>query len=195
MQIQINGKQIDVGDALRTHVATRLEAAVGKYADRAVDAHVTFSRDGAFFKADAKVHLPTGLVAQAGGADADIYAAFEGCAERIEKQLRRYKRRLKDHHAQRPDPIETMAAPAYVIAGEDHAEDAEPATLDPVIVAELTVDIKTMSVGEAVMQMELAHAPFLMFLNERHGGLNVVHRRDDGAIGWIDPANMGAAAR
>jgi ribosomal subunit interface protein len=190
MQIQINGKQIDVGDSLRTHVATRLDAAVGKYADRAVDATVTFSRDGAFFKADAQVHLPTGLVAQAKGSDADIYAAFEGCAERIEKQLRRYKRRLKDHHAARPQPIEAMAAPAYVIAGEDHAEDAEPATLDPVIVAEMTVAIKKMSVGEAVMQMELAHAPFLMFRNERHGGLNIVHRREDGAIGWIDPENL-----
>lgn len=190
MQIQINGKQIDVGDSLRTHVATRLDAAVGKYADRAVDATVTFSRDGAFFKADAQVHLPTGLVAQAKGSDADIYAAFEGCAERIEKQLRRYKRRLKDHHAARPNPIEAMAAPAYVIAGEDHAEDAEPATLDPVIVAEMTVTIKKMSVGEAVMQMELAHAPFLMFRNERHGGLNIVHRREDGAIGWIDPENL-----
>jgi ribosomal subunit interface protein len=194
MQIQINGKQIDVGDALRTHVSTRLDAAVGKYADRAVDASVTFSRDGAFFKADAQVHLPTGLVAQAKGSDADIYAAFEGCAERIEKQLRRYKRRLKDHHAARPDPIEAMAAPAYVIAGEDHAEDAEPATLDPVIVAEMTVAIKKMSVGEAVMQMELAHAPFLMFRNERHGGLNIVHRREDGAIGWIDPETLATPA-
>jgi ribosomal subunit interface protein len=194
MQIQINGKQIDVGDSLRGHVATRLAAAVGKYADRAVDATVTFSRDGAFFKADAQVHLPTGLVAQAKGSDADIYAAFEGCAERIEKQLRRYKRRLKDHHAARPQPIEAMAAPAYVIAGEDHAEDAEPATLDPVIVAEMTVTIRKMSVGEAVMQMELAHAPFLMFRNERHGGLNIVHRREDGAIGWIDPETLATPA-
>jgi hypothetical protein len=87
-----------------------------------------------------------------------------------------------------------MAAPAYVIAGEDHAEDAEPATLDPVIVAEMTVAIKKMSVGEAVMQMELAHAPFLMFRNERHGGLNIVHRREDGAIGWIDPETLATPA-
>ncbi len=195
MQIQINGKQIDVGDALRTHVSTRLAGAVGKYADRAVDAHVTFSREGAFFKADAQVHLPTGLVAQAKGADADIYAAFEGCAERIEKQLRRYKRRLKDHHAARPAPLEAMPAPSYVIAGEDHAEDAEPETLDPVIVAETTIPIRKMSVGEAVMQMELAHVPFLMFRNERHGGLNIVHRRDDGAIGWIDPEALPSAGR
>ena len=187
MQIQINGKQIDVGDALRSHVGSRLEAAVGKYADRAVDAHVTFSKERSFFRADAQVHLATGLVVQANGVDPDVYAAFEGCVERIEKQLRRYKRRLKDYHAERREPAEVVPAAAYVIAGGDHLEDAEPETLDPVIVAEMTMDIRKVSVGEAVMQMELAHAPFLLFRNERHGGLNVVFRRDDGNIGWVDP--------
>lgn len=195
MQIQINGKQIDVGDALRVHVEERLGAAVGKYAERAVNAQVTFSRDGHNFKADAQAHLPTGLVAQASAAAVDIYAAFEGAVERLEKQLRRYKRRLKDHHADRSEPIEAFAAPAYVIDGAAHDhDDAEPETLDPVIVAEMTMDIKKISVGEAVMQMELAHAPFLMFRNERHGGLNVVFRRDDGNIGWVDPANLTVAA-
>jgi ribosomal subunit interface protein len=193
MQIQINGKQIDIGDALRTHVETRLEGAVEKYADRAVDAHVTFSRQGSFFKADCKVHLPTGLDVQAGGSDADIYAAFENCVERIEKQLRRYKRRLKDYHAKRRDPIDTLPAAYHVIeAGAPEGE--EPETLDPVIVAEMTTPIRTVSVGEAVMQMELAHAPFLMFRNERHGGLNVVYRREDGNIGWIDPENLPVSA-
>ena len=191
MQIQINGKQIDVGDALRTHVEARLDGAVDKYADRAVDAHVTFSREGSFFKADAQVHLPTGLVVQATGSDAEIYAAFENCVERIEKQLRRYKRRLKDHHAERREPVDSVPAAAYVIAAGDHAD--EPDTLDPVIVAEMTMPIRTISVGEAVMQMELAHASFLMFRNERHGGLNVVYRREDGNIGWVDPEIMATA--
>jgi ribosomal subunit interface protein len=191
MQIQTNGKQIDVGDALRTHVEERLTAAAGKYADRATAAAVTFSRDGFGFKADAQIHLPTGLFAQASGAAADIYAAFDGCVERLEKQLRRYKRRLKDHHAARSAPVEADAAPAYVIAGgEEHADAPEPASLEPLIVAEMTMDIKTLSVGEAVMQMEIAHAPFLMFRNQRHGGLNVVFRREDGNIGWVDPANL-----
>jgi ribosomal subunit interface protein len=191
MQIQINGKQIDVGDALRQHVEERIGAAVDKYADRAVNGQITFSREGSFFKSDAAVHLPTGLIAQASGSAADIYAAFESCVERIEKQLRRYKRRLKDHHAERREPIEAETAPAYVIAGgEDHAD--EPDTLDPVIVAEMTMDIQKISVGEAVMQMELAHAPFLMFRNTRHGGLNVVYRREDGNIGWVDPETMAA---
>ena len=186
MQIQINGKQIDVGDALRTHVDSRLEAAVSKYADNAVDAQVTFSRERSFFKADAKVHLSTGLVAQATSTDPAVYAAFEGCAERIEKQLRRYKRRLKDYHAERRETVSVPAA-AYVIAGGEHHEDAEPENLDPVIVAEMTMDLQKVSVGEAVMRMELAHAPFLMFRNERHGGVNVVFRREDGNVGWLDP--------
>jgi ribosomal subunit interface protein len=195
MQIQINGKQIDVGDALRGHVETRLAAAVGKYAERATTGQTTFSRDGHGFRCDAQVHLPTGLVAQASGAATDIYAAFEACVERLEKQLRRYKRRLKDHHADRVDPIEAAMARAYVIAGADDEAAPEPETLDPVIVAETTMDIKMISVGEAVMQMELAHAPFLMFLNRRHGGLNVVFRREDGNIGWVDPENLSMAAK
>jgi ribosomal subunit interface protein len=186
MQIQINGKQMDVGDALRSHVESRLESGVGKYADNAVDAHVTFSRERSFFKADAQVHLSTGLVAQATSSDPDVYAAFEGCVERIEKQLRRYKRRIKSY-TERRDSADVVPAAAYVIAGGEHHEDAEPTTLDPLIVAEMTMDIRTASVGEAVMQMELAHAPFLLFRNERHGGLNVVFRREDGNIGWVDP--------
>jgi hypothetical protein len=108
--------------------------------------------------------------------------------ERIEKQLRRYKRRLKDHHAARHDPIEATEAAAYVISSSRDENDAvEPDTLDPLIIAEMKMDISTISVGEAVMQMELADAPFLVFRNQRHGGVNVVFRRDDGNIGWVDP--------
>lgn len=192
MQIQVNGKQIDVGEALRSHVEDRLSATVGKYADRAVDGAVTFSRDGHGFRADAQVHLPTGLVAQASGAATDIYAAFDGCVERIEKQLRRYKRRLKDHHSEKREPVDAVAARSYVLAGDDDA-DAEPDGRDPVIVAETTMDIEKISVGDAVMRMELTHAPFLIFRNQRHGGLNVVFRRDDGNIGWVDPTILDSA--
>jgi ribosomal subunit interface protein len=188
MQIKINGKHIDVGAALRTHVEERLGGLVEKYFDNAVDAAVTFSREAHLYKCDAKVHLPTGLHAQASNAADDIYAAHDGCLERIEKQLRRYKRRIKNHTAQRAEPIEAQLASAFVIHGGDHEE--EPESLDPLIVAEMTMDIQTISVGEAVMQMELAHAPFLMFRNERHGGFNVVYRRDDGNIGWVDPDNL-----
>ena len=188
MHIQISGKHIDVGDALRVHVEERLGAFVDKYFDNAVDAVVTFSREGHRFQCKAEVHLPTGITAQGTAAADEIYAAFDGCLERIDKQLRRYKRRIKDHNAKRREPVESAVAPAYVLHGGEH--DEEPESLDPLIVAEMTMDIKTISVGEAVMQMELAHAPFLMFRNDRHGGINVVYRRDDGHIGWVDPENL-----
>jgi hypothetical protein len=105
----------------------------------------------------------------------------------MEKQLRRYKRRLKDHHKDRANPVETLGGASYILASEDVAEDAEPETLQPIIVAEMETKIPTISVGEAVMQMELAHAPVLVFRNEKSNGVNVVYRRDDGNIGWIDP--------
>ena len=189
MRIQVSGKQIDVGDALRTHVEDRLEEAVGKYFDRPVEAVVTFSKEAHEFVSDLSVHLPTGLTVQAKSRANEIYASVEGCTERMDKQLRRYKRRLKDHHRSRENPIEAIGAPSYILAGNDHAEDAEPETLQPVIIAEMETRVPNLSVGEAVMQMELAGAPLLVFRNEKHGGVNVVYTREDGNIGWIDPRN------
>jgi ribosomal subunit interface protein len=190
MRIQVTGKQIDIGDALRAHVEARVGDVVGKYADRAVEAMAIFSRDRHEFVADASVHLPTGMSAQARARADEIYAAFETAMDRLEKQLRRYKRRLKDHHRAREFPIEAVDAPSYILAsGHDHAEDAEPATLQPIIVAEMETRVPFLSVGEAVMQMELAGAGMLVFRNDAHGGVNVVYRRDDGNIGWIDPRN------
>jgi len=188
MRIQVSGKQIDIGDALHTHVEDRVGVVVGKYAERAVEAVVTFSRDRHEFCADASVHLPTGLTVQAKAKSDEIYASFEGAMDRMEKQLRRYKRRLKDHHRAREFPIEAIDAPSYILAsGEEHADDAEPETLQPIIVAEMETRVPYLSVGEAVMQMELAGAGVLVFRNDAHGGVNVVYRRDDGNIGWIDP--------
>jgi ribosomal subunit interface protein len=188
MRIQVSGKHIDVGDALRTHVEGRIDEIVGKYADRAVEAVVVFSRDRHEFVADSSVHLSTGLTAQAKARADEIYASFEAAIDRLEKQLRRYKRRLKDHHRSREFPIEAVGAPSYILAsGEEHGEDAEPETLQPVIVAEMETKVPFLSVGEAVMQMELAGAGMLVFRNDAHGGVNVVYRRDDGNIGWIDP--------
>jgi ribosomal subunit interface protein len=187
MRIQVSGKQIDVGDALRAHVEERLNEAVGKYFDRPVDAVVTFTREGYAFIADSSVHLPTGMTVQATSRAEDIYACFEGSVDRMEKQLRRYKRRLKDHHRDRQSPIEAVDAPSYILRGQEDGVDDEPASLQPVIVAETETRVQSMSVGEAVMQMELAGAQLLVFRNDSHGGVNVVYRRDDGNIGWIDP--------
>lgn len=190
MRIQVSGKQIDIGEALRTHVEGRMTDVVGKYADRAVEAVVTFSRDRHEFIADGSVHLPSGMTVQAKGKADEVYACFEAAMERMEKQLRRYKRRLKDHHRAREFPIEATGAPSYILAsGVEHADDAEPETLQPIIVAEMETRVPSLSVGEAVMQMELAGAGLLVFRNDAHGGVNVVYRRDDGNIGWIDPRN------
>jgi ribosomal subunit interface protein len=190
MRIQVSGKQIDVGDALRTHVEDRMGEAVGKYFDRPVEAIVTFCKDRHEFSADASVHLSTGMTVQATARADEIYASFEGAVDRMEKQLRRYKRRLKDHHRDRTQPFEGADAPSYILDGGARDEEAEePTSLQPVIVAEMETRVSAMSVGEAVMQLELAGAQLLVFRNETHGGINVVHRREDGNIGWIDPRN------
>ncbi|MGG7566852.1 ribosome hibernation-promoting factor, HPF/YfiA family [Rhodovulum sp. DZ06] len=192
MFIQVNGHQIDVGDALRQHVEERFGAAVGKYSENPIDCVVTFSRDRHELICDVTAHLSTGLTAKAKGRATDIYAAADGACERVEKQLRRYKRRLKDHHKKRSEPVEALEASSYVLQGHD--DDAEePADLQPIIVAEMKAKIHTLSVGEAVMQMEMADESFLLFKNHGTGGLNVVFRRPDGNIGWIDPANLSDA--
>ena len=194
MQIKVSGKQIDVGEALSTHVEDRLSDAVGKYFDRPVDANVVFSRDGHAFRCDASVHLSTGLTAKAQGSDSEIYAAFEQSAERIEKQIRRHHRRLKNHHNDKAGRIEAFAAPSYVLeAQEEDDQGAVEANGEPAIIAEMQTDIQLLSVSDAVMQMELAHAPFLMFKNATNGRLNIVFQRDDGNIGWIDPADTAGA--
>ncbi|MBY6135657.1 ribosome-associated translation inhibitor RaiA [Leisingera sp. XS_AS12] len=185
MRYKISGKQIDIGEALQTHVQNELGAVVQKYAERPTDAAVVFSRSAHEYVCETTVHLSTGLNAQAKAHATEIYAAFEGCCEKMEKQLRRYKRRLKDHHRERSEPVEHLGANSYILASEE--VESEPESLQPIIVAEMETRIPSLSVGEAVMQMELAGAPVLVFRNEGKDGLNVVYRREDGNIGWIDP--------
>lgn len=190
MRYTISGKQIDVGDALSTHVKDVLGETIDKYSQRPTDAAVTFSRDAHEFLCDAVVHLSTGLTVQAKAHANDVYAAFEGCREKMDKQLRRYKRRLKDHHKQRSEPVEFGQAGMYVLAADEDEWESQANGIEPMIIAEMEARVPTLSVGDAVMQMELAGAPLLVFRNEKHGGVNVVHRRDDGNIGWIDPRNI-----
>lgn len=192
MRFQISGKQLDIGEALSTHVEKELGTTVEKYAQRPTDASVIFSKDAYNFCCDSVVHLSTGLTVQAKGTAGDVYAAFEECRGRMDKQLRRYKNRLKDHHKERTAPVEFSAAGAYVLAAdEDEWQDgAEDGGIQPFIIAEMESRVPTLSVGDAVMQMELSGHPLLVFRNEKHGGVNVVHRRDDGNVGWIDPRNL-----
>ena len=192
MRYQISGRQIDIGEALQTHVKSELTEIMEKYAGRPTDATVIFSKSAHEYNCEAIVHLSTGMTAQAKAHATEIYAAFEGCREKMDKQLRRYKRRLKDHHKERTSPVELAGASAYILASsEEHHDDAEPETLEPMIIAEMESKIPSLSVGEAVMQMELAGAPVLVFRPEGKSHLNVVYRRDDGNIGWIDPAETG----
>jgi ribosomal subunit interface protein len=187
MQYQITGKQIDIGTALQTHVQSELDEVVQKYAERPTNAQVVFSKSAHEYACEATVHLSTGLTATAKAKETEIYAAFDSCCSKMEKQLRRYKRRLKDHHKDRTQPVELFGASSYILASEDSSDKIEPETLQPIIVAEMETKIPSLSVGEAVMQMELAGAPVLVFRNEGKDGVNVVYRRDDGNIGWIDP--------
>ena len=187
MRYQISGKQIDIGDALQVYVKDALGAVVQKYAERPTDANVIFSRSGHEYVCEATVHLSTGLTASAKASASEIHASFDQCADKMEKQLRRYKRRLKDHHIKRSQPVEHFAGSSYILAGSEGGDEQEPESLQPIIVAEMEAKIPSLSVGEAVMQMEIAGAPVLVFRNEGHDGVNVVYRRDDGNVGWIDP--------
>jgi ribosomal subunit interface protein len=193
MRIRVSGKDIDIGEALQSHVNSELTESTSKYAGRPTDATVTFSRDGFGYSCEIFVHLSTGLTAQANGSAAEIYAAFEAARERMAKQLRRHKRRLKDHHRERAQPVDTSAATSFVLApfdedeGDDAAEGAN-GSAGPTIIAEMETKVPSLTVAEAVMQMDLSHAPVLVFRNEKGGALNVVYRREDGNIGWIDPS-------
>ena len=191
MHYQITGKQIDIGEALQSHVQTEMGEVLNKYAGRPTAANIVFSKSGHEYVCEAEVHLSTGLTAQAKGKGTEIYTAFDGAAEKMEKQLRRYKRRLKDHHKNRSQPVELSDAGSYILAANNESDDLEPDGVNSMIVAEMETKIPSISVGEAVMQMEIADVPVLVFRNEGHSGINVVYRREDGNIGWIDPRNTG----
>ncbi|GLQ35500.1 ribosomal subunit interface protein [Amylibacter marinus] len=190
MRYKISGKQIDIGTSLQTHAETELAEILDKYAERPTDAIVTFSKDAHEYVCETAIHLSTGLSVNSKARATEIYDSFDKSAQRVEKQLRRYKRRLKDHANTRTTPIETFGASAYILASEEEDSRADETDLTPIIIAEMETGIKSLSVGEAVMQMELADESAIVFRNNSHDGLNVVYKRADGNIGWIDPQNM-----
>lgn len=192
MQIQIKGKQIDLGDALREHVADRLDDAVVKYFGDAIDASVTLASDAGQIRADCAVHVGHDIFVKSHAMDHDPYKAFDDAAARIEKQLRRYKRRLRDHHTTQKDlAAQLISAQDYIVApveAEDGTiEDDTPLGDNPAIIAETRASVPTCSVSDAVMRLDLTSDRVLMFKNMGNDRLNVVYRRDDGNIGWIDP--------
>ncbi len=196
MQIKIAGKNMQLGEALQERISAGLEAAVTKYFDRSGDAHVTVTKEGHLFEVDLNVHLPSGIILQAVNKGDEPYGALEGALGKIEKRVRRYKRRLKDHHRPGRQPFPSEPATAFVLqlseeddSGDDETDSSPPNGADqaPLTVAEGSASISTMTVSEAVMQLELGDSPALMFRNARHNGLNMVYRRLDGHIGWVDP--------
>jgi len=199
MQITVAGKQVDLSDALRSRVSTQMDTIAGKYFDHALEAHVTFSRARSFFTCDINVHAGRGLQLRGEGEAADANTAFDDAAEHIAKRLRRYSRRVNDHQrdmAQRESP---ESARQYILQEEEIGPDGatpDGRTLDEAyatVVAETQTEISLLSVGEAVMRMDLADQAVMMFRNSASGVLNVVYRRSDGHIGWIDPGSNSAA--
>ena len=188
MQIQITGKNLDIGDALRQHVEMRLNDDVAKYFDGIVRAHVVVEKQKSAFDCEIVLHLTTGLTLAGNGNAGDAHAATDTASQHLEKRLRRYKRRLKSHHQARKEPVEAIPAAAYVLQSSEQ-ETEEPEDLNPVIIAESTANVSELSVGEAVMQLDFTSEPFVLFRNARNGSLNVVYKRKDGNVGWVDPGD------
>jgi ribosomal subunit interface protein len=199
LQVQVAGKKLEVGSALQERIAFGLESRVSKYFNRTGEAFVTVSKPGWAFYVDCSIHLPSGVTLQAHGEGDDGYQAFEQALDKIEKRVRRYKNRLRDHRAKDNGPPEM--APERIIlalAADSDADDetSGEAMLDgvgdaPAIVAESDTAIRTMPVSMAVMQLELAESPAVLFRNAAHGRLNMVYRRPDGNVGWVDPGKDG----
>jgi ribosomal subunit interface protein len=190
MQITVAGKQVDLSDALRTRVSTQMDTIAGKYFDHALEAHVTFSRARSFFTCDINVHAGRGLQLRGEGEAADANTAFDDAAEHIAKRLRRYRRRVNDHHRDMANRDRPETARQYILREEANGTPIDGQTSDDAyatVVAETQTEISVLSVGEAVMRMDLADQPVMMFRNSASGVLNVVYRRSDGHIGWIDP--------
>jgi putative sigma-54 modulation protein len=187
MPFRISGKNLDVGDALRTRINERVIEALGKYFDGGYSGHVTIEKEGFGFRTECAVHLDSRITLHAEGMAADAYASADQAAIRIEKRLRRYHRRLKDHQPNRVDGHAPVDAPSYVIASPEHDSDHEMSEFTPVIIAESTTLLKWLSVSEAVMELDFTGAPVVIFRHAGNGRVNVVYRRCDGHVGWIDP--------
>ncbi len=194
MRIQVAGRHMDVGEALRTRITDELTEKIAPYSGRATDAHVTVGKARIGVEVDCVVHFSSGITLQAEGQGGDAHIAFSDALDKISKRVRRYKRRLRNHHADNKSPLPAEDAPAYVLAPlnveEDDGEDLTPPPAEtgaPLVIAETTALVRTMPVAMAVMQLDLMEEPALLFRNAAHGGLAMVYRRADGNIGWVDP--------
>jgi ribosomal subunit interface protein len=191
MSFRVSGKNIDIGEALRSRINERIAEATAKYFDGGFSGHVTVGKEGFGFRTECMIHLDSGIVLEAEAMAADAYASADQVAARIEKRLRRYKRRLKNHQGAAPDGVpseqRTIQAPSYIIAAPAYDDDEDMTGFDPVIIAESTTTLKRLSVSDAVMELDLTGVAVVVFRHAGHGRVNLVYRRGDGHIGWIDP--------
>jgi ribosomal subunit interface protein len=190
MPLRVSGKNLDIGESLRTHVLDKVQAVIARYFDGKVTGHVVISPEGSAFRTDCSLHLSSGMNLQAEGRAHEPYASFEQAADKLERRLRRYKKRLKEHAAGHEPREDDRGAPqvAYSVI-EPPAEDVEeaPADYSPVVVAEGSKPLQTMSVAKAVTELDLTGSPLVVFQHATSARLNIVYRRRDGAIGWLDP--------
>ena len=186
MDIRVSGHQIDTGSALQDHASERLSSISEKYFNRAISSHVTFNKaPNNAFGCDIVLHANQGLVLKSHGQAQDAHQAFDQASDKIEKQLRRYKRRLTDRHEQSQHAVAEEEAAYTIFADEPEAEEV---TDSPPVIAETRVDIPVVSVSDAVMLLDLRHTNALLFKNAGTGRHNMVYRRDDGSIGWVEPS-------
>jgi ribosomal subunit interface protein len=189
MTLRISGKSISIGEALRERVSARTEEVLRKYFDGNFSGRITLSKDGFGFRTDCALHLDSGITLEADANAPDAYASTDLALLMIERRLRRYKSRLKDRSARKAHAasaaLAELDAPSYVI--EAPGDDGEVTGYSPVIIAEATTSLKRMSVSEAVMELDLTGAPCLVFQHGSNGRVNIIYRRADGNVGWIDP--------
>jgi ribosomal subunit interface protein len=192
MAFRVSGKNLDLGDALRGRINDRIAETVGKYFDGGYSGHVTLAKDGYGFRTECAIHLDSKVTLHADGTAPDAYASADQAALRIEKRLRRYHRRLKDHRVERGDGTSIDAA-SYIIAAPEAENDVDIDAFTPVVIAESTTTLKRLSVSDAVTELDMTGVPVLVFRHAAHGGINIVYRRADGHLGWIDPPPPAAA--
>lgn len=202
MTLRVSGKAISVGEALRDRVSERTEEVLRKYFDGNYSGHITLSKDGFGFRTDCALHLDSGITLEADATAADAYASADQALLQIEKRLRRYKSRLKDRSLRKAYAASaqlselngaSLDAPSYVIEAPSDGE--EVTEFNPVIIAEAVTSLKRLSVSEAVMELDLTGAPVLVFQHGGSGRVNVIYRRADGNVGWVDPPAAGEAVR
>ena len=202
MTLRVSGKSISVGEALRDRVSERTNEVLRKYFDGNYSGHITLSKDGIGFRTDCSLHLDSGITLEADSIAADAYVSADQALLLIEKRLRRYKSRLKDRSARKAYAATAalsdlngaaLDAPSYVIEAPSHDDDVNE--FNPVIIAEATTSLKRYSVSEAVMELDLTGAPVMVFQQGGSGRVNIIYRRPDGNVGWVDPPVISEPAR